>query len=586
MKKAVLAFAVVVVTLMIILSASFNVRTVQAVSSQEYAIERVDHKLEVLYDGNILLTDTVQIVGKSTDETATLESFRIGFPYNYSEYVMRQMAYNSSTSFQVNPNVPLEGRMGFYAVETVFAQPLNIKNGTKHVFTVEFVLSNDLCQKEYIQNYTYYYLKFPAYPSLSKTVAFCNVSIVLPNYATYVSGTVSGFSYTKNDLPAFTYSPATVKFTLSGSTIQVVNMEELEREIAVDEFGHITGSDTYRMTNKAQGQLSSIEVVLPLNASNVWAEDQFGRKMISPTLVDARTSHYNVNFTLILVKGNSTIFELKYDLPSSYCTKQQGTSDSFTLTFPLFQNLDYLVEDISVNFALPEGARMQSFEKTSNTSVYSLSRGVFQDSLAITKQNVIALDHFDVEITYVYNPLWLAFRPALWMWVLSLIGCVVAVVWRRPKATTRAAMPTVAVQLRPEHLKAFADGYEEKMKIILELGSLEAKVQKGKIPRRRYKVQRKTLETRLSTLSRTLAEYKDQLRVAGGHYSELMLQLEVAESEIKEVDSSVKSLEIQYNRGELSLEAYRKRLDDYQRRKENAEATINGILLRFREEIR
>jgi hypothetical protein len=64
-----------------------------------------------------------------------------------------------------------------------------------------------------------------------------------------------------------------------------------------------------------------------------------------------------------------------------------------------------------------------------------------------------------------------------------------------------------------------------------------------------------------------------------------MLQLEVAESEIKDVGANIKAAEAMHNRGELSLEAYRKRLADYQRRKQNAETAMSGILLRLREEI-
>ncbi|MEM3443095.1 MAG: hypothetical protein QXM86_04480, partial [Candidatus Bathyarchaeia archaeon] len=162
----------------------------------------------------------------------------------------------------------------------------------------------------------------------------------------------------------------------------------------------------------------------------------------------------------------------------------------------------------------------------------------------------------------------------------------VAVIWKRPKAAVRIAAPspTVAVRLRPEYIKSFVNAYEEKRKIILELESLETRVRKGKIPRRRYKVQRKTLETRLNSLSKSLTEYKERMRAAGGLYADLMRQLEVAETEINEVETSSRSIEARHSRGELSLEAYRKLLADYQHRKEKAETTINGILLRLREE--
>jgi hypothetical protein len=99
-------------------------------------------------------------------------------------------------------------------------------------------------------------------------------------------------------------------------------------------------------------------------------------------------------------------------------------------------------------------------------------------------------------------------------------------------------------------------------------------------------VQRRTLETRLDTVSRNIVELKRVFRSAGGVYSDLVRQLDVAEAELVEVERGIRNSEIRHRRGELPLEAYKKSLADYQRRKEKAEATINGILLRLREELR
>ncbi|MCK4475037.1 hypothetical protein KAU30_04265, partial [Candidatus Bathyarchaeota archaeon] len=143
----------------------------------------------------------------------------------------------------------------------------------------------------------------------------------------------------------------------------------------------------------------------------------------------------------------------------------------------------------------------------------------------------------------------------------------------------------VAVRLRPESVKAFVDLYEQKSKTALELESLETKARKGKIPRRRYKVRKRALETRLNTLSRDLAELKEKMRAAGGRYVRLMRQLEVADTEISGVEANIHSIEVRRRRGDLSLEAYRKLLADYQRRKKKAETAINGVLLRLREEM-
>ena len=574
MKKTALAITMVTVAIMILVAVSSNTKTVQAQDTGNYIINHVNHEIEVLYNGYIFINDTMQITGQASD------GFLMGFPYKYGSYILRCVAYNASDIFPVTLNVPLENRVGFYGVEIDFPQE------TPQVFTVGFILSNNLLKQ---LNTTRYTLDFPAYPSLTKTAAICNVSITVQEGATYVSGTVDAFNYSKENLAEFTYSPANVTFSLTvGDEMQMFDVKELKSEVRISGTGEIEGSDSYYITSKSTASISSIEIILPPNASSSSAQDQFGRTMSQPTVTDEKTNRYKITFASSLESYRSTRFTVKYRLPSNYTT-QMGTNN-FNVTFPLFRHVNYYIEWASVTFVLPEGARISSFETTLTGSAYNVARGVFQETLTIDRrdisylENVLPLENV-LRIVYEYNPLWLSFRSTLWMWALAIVGCTVAIVWKRPKAPARVSVPIVGMRLRPEYIKSFIDAHEEKKKIIFDIESLENRVRKGKIPRRRYKVQRKTLETRLSTLSRNLTEFKEKMRAAGGQYVELMQQLEIAETEINEVEANIKSIESRHSRGELSLEAHRKLLSDYQRRKERADTTINGILLRLREEI-
>ncbi len=573
MKKAALAFVILMFVMAILISISSNVKIIEAadVESEDYNIEHVNHSIEVLYNGYFLINDTVQInvTGQAPND------FLIGFPYVYGSHVLRCIAYNESDVFPVSLNVPLESRVGFYGAK------INFPNGAPEVFTVIFVLSNDLI----IHNATQYYnLNFPAFPSLTKPVGICNASIVLPEGAIYMEGTIGALDYSAENLPAFTYNASQVIVSLADDKIHLVDVEELESEIRLNELGEIEGSDTYRIKNEAEMEIEFIEIMLPLNASDPSAEDQFGRTLAEPIQTDENTNRYKITFTLPLKANESTRFIVNYHLPKIYVIQEQANNFAFNIS--LFKYVNYYIEHASVTFVLPEGARMLSFESTLVDSGYSLSRNVFQEMVAINKQEIISLDSFDVGLLYEYNPLWASFRPTMWIWALSVVGCMVAVVWKRPKAPARVTVPTVAVSLRSEHVKSFINAYEEKTKIIWEIDSLETRVRKGKIPRRRYKVQRKTLETRLDALSRSLAEVKEKMRAAGGHYVDLMRQLEIAETEFNEVEANIKSIEARHSRGELSLEAYRRLLTDYHRRKEKTQTTVNGIILRLREEIR
>jgi hypothetical protein len=575
-KKVTLTIAMVTVAIMILVSVSLNIKTVQTQNGGNYTINHVNHEIEVLYDGYTLINDTMRITGQASN------GFLMGFPFKYGSFVLRCVAYNSSDIFPVTLNVPLENHVGFYGVKIDFPR------GTPQVFTVGFILSNSLLTQS-VSNASRYILDFPAYPSLTKTVAICNVSISLPEDAEYLGGTVNAFDYSKESLPGFTYLPANVSFGLTSKVIQLVDIMELKSEVRISGLGEGEGSDSYYVTSKSLGTITYIEIILPPNASALSVQDEFGRTMPQPTRTDEKTNRYKITFTLSLESYRSTRFTVKYNLPSNY-TAQIGTND-FNITFPLFRNVNYYIEWASVTFVLPEGAKISSFETTLIGSEYNIARGVFQETVTMNRGNISLLEdglpsENVLRIAYEYNPLWLSFRSTLWMWALAIVGCTVVVVWKRPKAPAHVTVPTVVMRLRPEYIRSFVDAYEEKRKAILELESLESRVQKGKIPRRRYKVQRKTLETRVSTLSRNLTEMKEKVRAAGGQYAELMRQLEIAETEINEVEANIKSIEARHSRGEISLEAHRKLLSDYQRRKEGAGTTINGILLRLREEIR
>lgn len=569
MKKKALAFAVLIVATMVLISISLSVKTVRATSGSDYDVEHVEHKITVLYNGYVFINDTIQITGQASD------GFLMGFPYEYGPYVIRCVAYNSSDTFPVSLDVPLEDHIGFYGIRVDF-------NETPEVFTVGFVLSNKLLTA---LNATRFTLDFPAYPSFPEQVAI-NASVSVEG-ATYIEGTMGSFTYGEESLPAFTSMPANVTFDVPSGQIQLFDINVFNSKITIDQLGGISGLDAYYITNNAPMQMSSVEVSLPPNAFNPIAMDQFGRTMSGSGWVNQTTSLYNASFSAPVASNSSVWFYVRYSLPSNYSVQIDSTDLDFK--FPLFQGADYYIDSASVTFVLPEGASISGFKNTLVGSVYTITKNVFQQTVVISRENVSYLESVlpsenVLQFTYQYNPLWSSFRPTLWIWALAIVGCAIAVVWKRPKATAPVAVPTIAVGLHMEDVRSFVDLYEEKRKVTLELESLETMMRRGKIPRRRYKVRKKTLEIRLSTLSRSLADLTQRMRGAGGKYSDWIRQLETADAEANEVEAGIKSIEARHSRGEISFETHRRLLTDYKSRKEKIERTINGILLRLREE--
>jgi chromosome segregation ATPase len=137
-----------------------------------------------------------------------------------------------------------------------------------------------------------------------------------------------------------------------------------------------------------------------------------------------------------------------------------------------------------------------------------------------------------------------------------------------------------------DDIKEFTDAYDERKQLNTELKSLDSRAQKGKIPRRQYKVQRKSIKTRLETLARTIDRLKEAFRNSGAANADLMRQLDSAEEDLIDAEENIESLETRQNTGQISLETYKENIGDYQKQKEKAESAINGILLRLREKTR
>jgi hypothetical protein len=569
-KKAVLAFTILTIMTVVFFTSIANFKAVMAAT--DYDITRVDHTVKVLSNGFVLINDTV------TTSASASGPFLIGFPYKYGLKILHCIAYGASDRSSVYPvtlKVPLENHVGFYGVR------VDLPDGAPQAFTVEFILSNSLLTQD-SQNATVFTLDFPAYPSFTKAAALCKGLVNLPLGATYIRGTLGAFNYTADNLAAFSYNASEVTFASAENTIQLFEIKQLERQMTVNEFGDIGISDSYYITNNAQSTMVSVDVLLPRNSTVPTAKNQLGL----PTqilLIDSNPIKYRVDLTLRADQGKSSEFIVLYSLDKNAYSTPQNEAGKSAYKITQFDDLAYYVDQVSVTLSLPEGAKLSSRPVT---GFYGVGKGPFADEATIQKQDFVWLDSFPVEIVYEYNPVWTAFRPTLWVWSIALVGCAIFALSRRLNASVTVIVPSRGARLRPENLKTFVDSCEEKMKTMAEIDALEARVQKGKVPRRRYKVQKKTLEMRVDTLSRNLGELKESMRSAGGHYADLMRQFDVAETEINDVEANIKNLEARQNRGEITLELYRNRIEEYRHRKEKAETMIDGILLRLREETR
>ncbi len=574
MKRTALVLALIVFSIATVMPLSL----IQGAQAQPaYTVQNVEHYVNVLFSGHTVISDTIKISGQMPD------SITVGFPYKYGAYVLKASAYDSNYKMlPVTLGVQLQ-ETGYYGAS------VSLPAGTSQTFTVVFVMSNGLLSPT-LDGYN---LDFPAYPSLATSVTNCSVNLSLPPQAfitgvTKPDGAVNQSSYQKENLEALSYAPATASFQVVSGGIQLVQITSLNRQISMDSAGGIACTDTYRIVNNSTGVISSFSIDLSSNASNIVARDGLGRTLTIQYSLGVGTRTANVSLILAMNPGDNSQIIMDYNLPRA--SPQQ--SGKFVLNFDLFPYFDYYIDSASVTIVPPEGAKISSAQLSSIDPSSSLTRDAFQETLTIYREGVSYIESNipseDVfQVTFDYSPLWIAFRPTSWVWAIAIVGCVIAAIWTRPKvkAPLRLVAPKMGAGLTAEHIKVFTESYEEKNKIMSEIRSLEARAQRGRMPRRRYKVQRKTLELRLNTLNQNITQVKSIMRSAGGSYAETVRALEVAEVELNEVELELSNADAKHDTGEMPIDEYRKKLAELERRKTKAESSVNGLLLRLRGEI-
>jgi hypothetical protein len=593
---------IIAFSLLVILPAALPSGIVSAQTSG-YTIDKVDHQVQIMYSGHVVILDTIHVSGQVTD------GFMIGLPYKYSASVLKGIAYDDNHVYQLNLGVQLGETSGLYGATVDF------NGNTPSVFTVAFVLSNQLITE---QGNGVEALDFPAYPSLAKNVGICNVTITFPSAPTTITvtkddGVINNAVYTKTNLPAYTYAPASASFQVPSGTLQLTTISSLNRQITIDPTGKVNVADSYRIISNSTTTLKAFVVSLPFDAYNVVLRDAFGKALDTELSYSAAGNIFFANASLqtFLISDQSTTLIAQYTLSSATL---QGAN--YVLSdFKLFPNFAYVVNKATITFIPPEGATITSPQATSLDASSTLTRQTYQDILTVTKESLSYVDYLapqqnSIQLSFDYNPVWVALRPSFWALLLATVGCIAVFFVRRhqPKeetyadkterltkletetaestAHTKGTEQKTTQNISAESIREFIDAFEDRKQLNAELKSMDAKAQKGKIPRRQYKVQKSVIETRLQVINRNIKRTKENFKGTTGGYSDLVKQLDLAETDLDEAEEYIKTLESRLNKGEISLEVYKRSVGDYQKQRAKAESAINGILLRLREKIR
>lgn len=347
----------------------------------------------------------------------------------------------------------------------------------------------------------------------------------------------------------------------------VIDFTMVERKIILEQAGTTTIVDSYTLTN-LDFRANQVTVGIPEGAYNIEVRDEMGKLETS-----TEDNMMTVTFRSDVETDKIETIYINYNMPWNELVSQQN-GDDFTLQFTFYEQFNSTVGKLLASITLPKGAELKSSSPLSDNTT---KEGI-QETISFSFSNVEPSQDLSFSVNYKYLVFWGSLYPTIWVGIIAIVGTAVFFLFSKTKTISAPA-----ILVDSKDLKSFVDAYEEKAIVRQELEDLEERLQKGKIPRRRYKVRRKMLEGRLSAISRNLSKISETLRTGGSKYSSLLRQIEVSEAKLEGARRDMERIKTRYSRGEVSKGAYGKLLEEYQSRIDEAEAAIDGILLSFRD---
>jgi len=508
---------------------------------------------------------------------ARLDSFLYGIPLSWSTEVGAEVFYISVDGEEIEEPWEHEVRLGdldFRGFLINLTEPLELEANETAIIEAQFVLNGSLR----FLGASDYEVRIPLAPCTSLYISNLTFRLTLPEGAGITSLEPGGMErrdsrevlYSAVDLGEFYTKVALVRFRLP-EAIFLMYCPSATRVLELDPMSGVRISDTYELVNNIGSFVDHVDLLLPKKASAIKASDLMGELKVK---VKEAKGFKKVRIALRgqIGKGNSITITVSYTMPWDKYVIRKGPSD-FLLRHRLEQGLNWPVEHMLVKIVLPQGARITS---SSHEPAY-IKKGFLREEVGFLFYMAMPLVSVELKVHFSYSVFWPSLKPTLWASLAGLIGCALIKLLAPPAVVA----PTVAVPI--EVITKFVEAYERKMRLRDELVSLREALRKKKISRKRFRTRTKAIGDELARLEKEIANLMAELRTAGGLISELVRDLEVAESELESVERDLRTLEARYTRKEIGSDAYRRLLREYRRREDRAYTAIREVLLRLKE---
>lgn len=541
---------------------------------------RCAHRVELIEGGLLLVNDTFSFSSPNNSSVSDVREFFVGYPRLFSQRMDYHAVYTSMNgTWTVPGNAQIWLEEGMTGLRISFPDPAMLGQNMTLVINTVFVFS-----ELFIVTSQEMLVPVPLFPATSGHLSSCVTEVRLPSGATLravspnvLEGSiVDGIWVLRNEtlsLPKYQNVSAIVDYYVGSSSAFLYDVEKIERRVDLGSPSVVKIQDSFTLRNLG-ASVTYYGVRLPLQASDVHTRDSIGATELYLEKKENVTYQSAYIWPRTSIKqGERWKFTVEYSLPSVGLLGSEA--NEYTLRAPALPDVNYTVRALIVTIALPEGAE----PTTSTPKKQEVERtGPFSWELVYTAKNVTFLQHLSLEASYVYSPIWLAFRPTILAVVASALMAVVIGYTRRKKATSehRAA-------LEPSLLGRLVDLYEQRLSMDNQSDQLEEELENRRISRAEYSRRKDASKNRELDIENQIKSVKERLTQEWPSIEASLHEIEVSEIEVQTERNNLRELEARLRNRGVARDAYNRLRQEYLNRIRRARSRIQRTVLSLRE---
>ena len=530
----------------------------------------LEHSIQITRVGLVIINDTISL---QNDDAEPITSFIIGFHEDFAKNLDNAIAVTALGDQLTIRKDSVDDITNIYWMRVDLPEAIEQNES----FNLSVILAFSKLINYTTSEPTIYTAIVPKYPSLPFEADACRVEINIPTETTFnMSSWGNSTTYLQSPLEENSNQTASVSFT---GTLQYMEGTFLSRDIVIESWGVTRSYDKYEIRNIGKDGFQEIECPLPDNASEVTAYDDFGSLQISEKEVDGKKyadvlSRYPLRGEGVSIQlHDSYSFTIKYRMKTSESATGLTSLTAHQIEIEGFPAPDWTVENFELKVTFPEGAQ---FTQASPVPA-EISQNLYTQSITYTSSNLTHNNKYPLTIKYDYNSFWSAFRPTLWIGLVTMaVGGVTFL--RKRKEPKLSPLPSTETEVTGSYLEVCT----ERIGLWRELEVLDNDLDNRRIRRKGYNRRRRILRQRLNALNKEVINYENRVNRQGDEYTKLTQRVEEAESEVRKTHTEIDRLKTRLQRGRLSQNAYQKQREACDERLRKARKVIEEAILELR----